>query len=464
MKFKFSDWWRWGGTINRGHYLLAGIVLMAIKYNLDRAVAYFGFHRAWSLINYLQPDHAASFVALAKDDSIFYATMVAMALPFIWIGVMLTFKRLRAIGLPLWLVVLFFIPAINLLFFAVLSVLPSRSAPVFESPPRGWIGRFLDWVIPKSAWGSAAMSLFLTVFAGLFIAYFGTSVLERYGWGLFVGLPFALGMGAALIHGYHEERTCWECLAVAIFSMVLFGAWFLAFGFEGIGCLIMAAPLGLVIALLGGFAGYVIQGVCRRKETATALLILLTVTPAMLGMERMADPEAPLFAVRTSVEINAPPSKVWKHVVSFTELPAPREWLFRAGIAYPLRAEIIGHGKGAKRFCVFSTGSFVEPIEVWDEPRLLKFSVTSNPPPMEEWTPYREIHPPHLNGFLASKGGQFLLTPLADGRTRLEGTTWYHHHMWPAGYWKLWSDFIIHRIHLRVLQHVKDLTERESNG
>ena len=43
------------------------------------------------------------------------------------------------------------------------------------------------------------------------------------------------------------------------------------------------------------------------------------------------------------------------------------------------------------------------------------------------------------------------------GRTRLAGTTWYKHHMWPASYWGLWSDFwIIHRIHLRVLQyHVK---------
>ena len=78
---------------------------------------------------------------------------------------------------------------------------------------------------------------------------------------------------------------------------------------------------------------------------------------------------------------------------------------------------------------------------------------------MQEWTPYREIHPPHLKGFLVSRQGQFLLTPLPNGGTRLEGTTWYYHNLWPAGYWQLWSDHIIHTIHRRVLDHVKQLSE-----
>ena len=92
---------------------------------------------------------------------------------------------------------------------------------------------------------------------------------------------------------------------------------------------------------------------------------------------------------------------------------------------------------------------------------MLQFSVTQNPAPMQEWTPYRHVHPPHLDGFLVSRKGQFLLTPLPGGRTRLEGTTWYHHNMWPAHYWQLWSDHIIHAIHLRVLNHVKRLAEED---
>jgi hypothetical protein len=167
--------------------------------------------------------------------------------------------------------------------------------------------------------------------------------------------------------------------------------------------------------------------------------------------------------VHSYLDINASPETVWKQVIAFTEIPPPTEWLFRAGIAYPIRAEMIGSGPGAERHCIFSTGAFVEPIQVWDEPRQLKFSVTSNPPAMQEWTPYRHIEPPHLRGFLASEGGQFFLTPLPDGGTRLEGTTWYQHGLWPAAYWHVWSDVIIHRIHMRVLRHIRDEAERPVN-
>jgi hypothetical protein len=56
------------------------------------------------------------------------------------------------------------------------------------------------------------------------------------------------------------------------------------------------------------------------------------------------------------------------------------------------------YGVGAVRRCEFSTGAFVEPVQVWDEPRLLRFSVTQTPSPMEELTPYHHIETPHLNG------------------------------------------------------------------
>src|SRR5216684_6489309 len=113
------------------------------------------------------------------------------------------------------------------------------------------------------------------------------------------------------------------------------------------------------------------------------------------------------------------------------------------------------------RNCIFSTGPFVEPIEVWDEPRLLKFGVTANPAPLNELSPYGNIQPPHLHGYFVSEKGQFSLTPLPRGRTRLEGTTWYQHTMWPAAYWHLWSDYIIHRIHLRVLEHIREAVEEK---
>jgi hypothetical protein len=163
--------------------------------------------------------------------------------------------------------------------------------------------------------------------------------------------------------------------------------------------------------------------------------------------------------VTTSVVVDGAPEVVWRHVISFSELPAPRETIFRAGIAYPIGARIEGRGAGAVRRCRFSTGDFVEPITVWDAPRRLAFTVRSQPAPMKELSPYGDVHPPHLDGFLRSRHGEFRLLRLPGGRTRLVGTTWYENRMWPAEYWRTWSDGLIHRIHLRVLRHVRNLSE-----
>jgi hypothetical protein len=78
---------------------------------------------------------------------------------------------------------------------------------------------------------------------------------------------------------------------------------------------------------------------------------------------------------------------------------------------------------------------------------------------MREWNPLGEIHPPHLDRFLVAHRGEFRLTELPGGRTLLQGTTWYEHNLWPAGYWRLWSDPIIHQIHRRVLEHIKRAAE-----
>ena len=67
-------------------------------------------------------------------------------------------------------------------------------------------------------------------------------------------------------------------------------------------------------------------------------------------------------------------------------------------------------GVGACRYCVFSTGAFVEPITVWDAPRLLRFRVTENPPALVELSPYGRLPTPHTHGYFVAEQGEFRLT------------------------------------------------------
>jgi len=459
---RFVEMWRWQGTIDRKSYAMAGCTAFVLKYLLDKFVAFAVFGRIWYLWSYWQPLGPDVRVnAIPSDTRAFVGTLLILALPFIWLGVTLTVQRLRDAGKPLWLVVLFFVPVVNLLFFLLLCAMGSHSAGAQREAMPWPETRMLDRWIPRSAVGAAAVSFALTIAIGFLFTVLGTEVLRSYGWGLYVALPFCLGLFSVLVYSYHEPRSFGSCMSVAVGPIALQGAVLILLMIEGLVCILMAAPFALVLSALGGMLGYAIQaGYWLHKGTPAMLSIVFLFAPAFQSAEYWAKLRPETFEVRTAIEVNAPPEKVWNEVVAFAEIPPPKELLFRAGIAYPIRAEISGHGVGAVRHCIFSTGPFVEPIEVWDEPRLLKFGVTANPAPLNELSPYGNIQPPHLHGYLVSKQGQFLLTALPGGRTRLEGATWYQHTMWPAAYWHLWSDYIIHRIHLRVLEHVR--TEAEA--
>ena len=272
-----------------------------------------------------------------------------------------------------------------------------------------------------------------------------------YAYTLFTVVPVLIGAIASLIT---RPATGLGAVAVGGGVGLLASLSLLALGLEGAICVVMAAPLTTPLGMLGSWLVYK----ANSAEAATGSIVMFLLLPsASLTWDAKTVP--PVFEVSSSIEIAAPPERVWKHVVTFSELPEPHEWYFRAGIAYPRRARIEGTGVGAVRYCEFSTGPFVEPIEVWDEPRLLRFAVTANPAPMNELSPYGHISPKHLHGYLVSKHGQFKLTPLPNGHTLLEGTTWYQHGLWPAEYWRWWSDAIIHRIHMRVLTHIRNLAE-----
>jgi len=275
-----------------------------------------------------------------------------------------------------------------------------------------------------------------------------------YGATVFVAIPICIG---ALGAWFVKVETWWCGVGAGAFANLIAMLGLFALGKEGLICIAMAIPLALPLGALGGALMYVAM---RRRMAPPAGAMLALMPLGTIPFDLHTKP--PEFEVRSSIVIAAPPERVWEHVVTFADLPDPDEFLFRAGLAYPKRARIEGNGPGAIRYCEFSTGPFVEPIEVWDAPRRLAFRVTENPAPMHEWSPYANVVPRHLHGYLKSHRGQFRLTPLPGGKTLLEGTTWYEHGLQPAQYWRWWSDAVIHRIHMRVLHHIRNLAQASS--
>jgi len=457
MALTFIDFYRWDGRVNRAQYALTGIVALAIKHNLDRLIAW-SFHYQWNWWSYWYPVNlTGNFGSFAQANKTFLTVLFVTALPFIWIGLLLTIKRLRDAGKPLWLTVLFFAPVVNLIFFAILSVLPSQADALQRR-------EFADTdAMPQSAWGSAIMAVAVTSGFGVVLAWFSITLLGAYGWTLFFALPFAMGYLSVWIYSFSRRRSWGESVLVVTLTLAVVALGIAAIAIEGLVCLLMATPIAWILALLGGGLAHVIHNKTYDGLPHTNLMgIVVLAVPMLFGVEQVAPPPVPRFEVKTSIEIAAPPEIVWKRIIAFPQLPAAREWPFRLGIAYPLAASITGEGLTAHRECRFSTGSFTEPILAWEPAKHFAFGVAQEPLLMRETSPYGNIAVRHLTDHdFAPERADFRLVPLAGGGTRLEGTTTYRNKMWPGEYWRLWTDAIVHNIHRRVFEHVKRLAEAD---
>lgn len=264
------------------------------------------------------------------------------------------------------------------------------------------------------------------------IVAFGYGLLHAgvYGLAVFFMIPFTLG---GLASWTVRSETGVGAAGLGILAVSVTSLLLLLTRMEGAVCLVLYLPLTLPLGALGGWLVYRLLG--SRAAARGVVAMFLLVPPSTLAYDTHAQP--PVYTVKTTIEIAAPPAKVWQELINLSRIPGPRAWYFHTGLAYPTGARIEGTGPGATRYCEFSTGPVVESVEVWDAPLVLRFRVTRTPAPMREWNPFGEISPKHLHGYVLFREGEFRLTPLAGDRTLLVGTSWYQHGLWPAPYLSL---------------------------
>lgn len=437
--FGFSE------SVSRRQYVVAGLSLALLKYALDFTAVYVTTKELWSPLVFLSPLLTVRVEAAGQmAPAALLWVMAAYSLPFAWIGLSMSVRRAADAGRSPWLGVLFLLPVINLLMILGLSL----------SPTRGQWRHQTGEIVPLDL-RNAALGIVPGLLLALVMVVLSVFVLGSYGWTLFFATPFAVGVVA----GFLTNRTSMRRVSATVFTssvtMVLIGMTLVLLALEGIVCVLMAAPLAIVLAMMGGLVGRAMANARRyHRSNPAAISVILLSLPLFAAAETFST-DSPVYEVASSVVVDADAMVVWEKVLSFSELPEPSPWVKRTGVAYPTRAELVGEGVGAVRYCEFSTGPFVEPITVWEPGRRLAFDVESQPAPMKEWSPYRHVHPPHLDGYLRSLRGEFRLVDLGDGRTRLEGSTWYEIDMSPRAYWSLYSSAIIQSIHMRVLHHVK---------
>lgn len=306
-------------------------------------------------------------------------------------------------------------------------------------------------------------AILVPALVGFGAAVYGIRAFERYALVLFIGVPILVSFLSAFCTSYRREVTYGRAYWTAVASQLALGLMILLVAMDGLICLLMALPLAMFASLIGALVGIAVGASFSKGAGTLVPLLAVVMFPGLVAFEGRTPFAPPLRQVVTSVEIDAPIARVWDVVVAFPKITSEPAWIFKAGVACPIEARIEGVGKGAIRYCTFSTGDFVEPITQWDAPHLLAFDVRSSPAPMEEFSPYEHVDAAHLHGHLRSERGQFRLIE-KDGKVILEGTTWYRHEMAPQWYWGRVSDSIIHEIHQRVLDHIKEVAEEAGSN
>jgi hypothetical protein len=308
---------------------------------------------------------------------------------------------------------------------------------------------------PVFPWAAAAQGVAIASALSLFSVAIGALAFGSYGWAMFCGTPLLIGFVSAYLANRTRDISIAQTVQVVAVAHALGAVGLLSFAFEGIVCLIMAAPFALFLGFIGGLIGRWLARALHRpaRETLASCVVL----PLAFAIEH-AIPDTTRFATAESIDVRAPPMAVWRAVTHMGRINAKPGLLFRMGFSYPTEGVIHGEGVGAIREGHFSTGVAYERVVDWQPGRRLTFNVLSDAPSLRELSPYREVHAPHVEGYFRTRTAEFDIAAIPGG-SRLTLKTTHELDLNPAFYWAPIAQWVTHQNKVRVLTHFRDLAE-----
>ena len=364
-----------------------------------------------------------------------------------WALAALAFRRAADAEASGWIAAFAIAPVVQIATIGLLSAMPSRAVAgdAGVMTRRGPLG-----------WATAAQGLFLGVAVTLFAVATGALLFGSYGFGIFVASPFTIGATTGYFANRRADLSPLGTAELAAGAIFLGGIALLTAALEGLICILMAAPLAMVAALVGGMLGRAIALYSRRP--ARQGLSVVALLPVIFALETSL-PTAVPFDTLSRVQIGAPPPAVWKVLVRTDLSEEPVALAFRLGLAYPVRGEVLGEGIGSIRLGVFSTGVALERVTEWIPNRKLSFILLNEVPAMRELSPYAKVHAPHVVGYFRTTNTSFELLDRDDGNTEVIERTSHVLSLEPVLYWLPLARWVVHENNARVLAHIKRRAE-----
>ncbi|MGI4871645.1 MAG: hypothetical protein ACRYFX_10755 [Janthinobacterium lividum] len=273
-----------------------------------------------------------------------------------------------------------------------------------------------------------------------------------------LGTPVALGAVSAHFTA-PEASGWWRQLWAPLLNTLLFLAAALVFHLEGMICVLMMAPLFLILGYIGATLYVNFTEDKDDPRDKTLVVGLFAVLPFLAApIEHQLTTPDTIRRVENSVIINAPAPVVWQHIIRVAPIqPADlgSSLVDKLGFPRPVEATLTHEGVGGVRHATFERGvEFIETVDDWQPQRRLSFSIVANTASIPPTT--FDEHVTVGGKFFDVLRGTYELQPAGPGRTRLvlysqqrlsTNINWY------ASFWTTYIMSEIQRRILVVLQH-----------
>ncbi len=222
----------------------------------------------------------------------------------------------------------------------------------------------------RSIWFGVALGVVYGVFFRWMTGPFG--ITEPVSLTFLALVPLAMGFATIFPH---KESSLAEAIFIPWIGCALAVGLMMVIGWEGLICVLMLAPLMMVVSSIGGLIAHALQRSRARNASAAILLVPLATGPLEQRIEAPID----VRRVETSIAIDASPDVVWSQIESVPEIRPEEEpfALYRwMGFPRPLSAVIDRPGVGGVRQARFEGGVlFLEVVTDWQPGRRLSFTI-----------------------------------------------------------------------------------------
>ncbi|WP_206239812.1 SRPBCC family protein [Novosphingobium terrae] len=332
---------------------------------------------------------------------------------------------------------------------------PPEARPPDPAMPRPSITERLLFAVP------AALVYGLIMYALIWSGDASDNPLPFFGGLLF--FPMAIASVATIAADPRGEGRLKRNIKIGWICITLFILLSFVVLREGGICVAMAAPFFFAGSALGSWLTFLCLRKLRSRSVASCFMAL-----PLFGLPGAPSAPAPPLEdqVQTVMDIDAPPQVVWRNTVEIPEIrPEERRWTFShniVGVPRPIDARIDSQGVGAVRHLRWTKGvTFEEVVTGWQQDRALSWTFRFGPGSIPKAV---EGHIKVDSPYLKLLGGEYRLSPLPQGRTRLTLTTRYRIATPINAYCDLWGHLFLNDFHGAVLNVIRQRSERQAHS